>query len=509
MVIKPRKWQGEALMVLDDKIAQGGNTFVLVASGGAGKTKFAFMAFDRLVKHHGFTKVVALSPTWTVKRGFVTTAAEFGYQLNMSAKIQNGVFDGCSLTYGGVDSSNLAAWVNEKTLVILDEPHHLEESKDSAWFQGVNKQLGNAGFVMLMTGTPWRSSSKARIPYCEYVPMGEGWQLKPDYSYSYGAALKDNTVAAANFRLCTGSVRWKDKRGEIIRQIGGFELLEEDEGKALKALTEFGGEFFKGMLNDALKGLAEKREEDSTYKMLILCPNIKHAKQTHEYLHAMGVNAALAVGDDNKSHQEIERFRKDRRSVIVSVMQIAEGTDIPKFKVILFMSLYRTLLFFFQVMYRAARKTKPEKESFLMYVPDIPTYRAFINAIQEEILHYQKDEKEKPEREEQEGREFPESDFVVRESVWEGSQELNPFQDIEINENPTILVDVFETERAECANLAKKFAHMLEDDGLPIGERISDIHRQVNDHIGVPRQEDMTTEQLQQKKEILKSWIES
>ena len=99
------------------------------------------------------------------------------------------------------------------------------------------------------------------------------------------------------------------------------------------------------------------------------------------------MNAALAVGDDSGSHKIIEDFKTSRESVIVSVRQVSEGTDIVRVKVITFASDYRTFLFFSQVMYRGARKTIKAREEFHMFVPAIPTFMLHARMVEEEVTH--------------------------------------------------------------------------------------------------------------------------
>jgi len=519
-MIKLRRWQAEAVQhILDNLKIQ--DSFLIVAGGGSGKTMFACALMFELRKL-GYDRFIVVSPSYSVKRAFASTSVKFGIQLDItqSERMVKG-FQGLSMTYAALKHTEwLAQYVTDTTLVILDEPHHLELDEDSAWYRDTFKILGGAGTIVMMTGTPWRSGS-GRIPFCNYQQVGRNkYEIVPDYSYPYAAALRDNVVARARFKLCRGVARWEDKKGEHNITLGIDPITDDLEPKVLRALLRVGGEYYDGMLSESLAKLKEVRTFENNYALLILCLDVEHARETLKRLREkFGVNAALAVGDDSGSHKIIEDFKTSRESVIVSVRQVSEGTDIVRVKVITFASDYRTFLFFSQVMYRGARKTVKAREEFYMFVPAIPTFMLHARMVEEEVTHVitERLKAEKEEGGESVGVERLEGFFE-----WKGTEYLEAdnydtriYEDLG-EDNPPLLSDIRDGLRQKCNELVTKFAGKVKAaKGADMGEIIKTIHSQSNqlvaDSSKVKKisQEEMSEEELKFKIRILETWLKA
>lgn len=511
MSIKLRKWQAEAADYLIH-FHQEKQAHLFSASGGGGKTIFSCACMVEM-RRFGYARFIAISPSYSVKKGFADSAARFGIQLDCNGQSIKKGFHGLSLTYAALRNCGwLAKHVGSDTMVILDEPHHLEDDKDSAWYQDALRVIGGAGLIVMMTGTPWRSGGKGRIPFCTYDKISEReWEIKPDFTYSYSEALADNVVARVRFRLCKGVARWMDNDGDHEIRVGEDGLGSGQEGKALRALTTVGGDYYDGMLGDALAKLGEIRDGENNYAMLVVARDVEHARETVKRLREkFGINAALAVGDDTGSHKVIEEFRESRRQVIVSVLQISEGTDIPRVKIILYASSYMTYLFFCQVMFRGCRKTMRQRQEFYMFIPALPTFTMHVRLIEEEVTHVVKEVEEKVGLDEvSEGGAFPQTYFEAGDSEYLEAEahEIRSYE--EFTDAP--LTDRQEDLRRECAELAKQFAAKFSKtaDDTTITETMRAVHVQANEIVGVAKQEDMSVEQLASKARILKTWLGS
>lgn len=515
--IKLRRWQTEAVTL----IVQGYKTqksWLIVAGGGSGKTTFACAAMYELGKL-GFLNFVVVSPAYSVKKAFAETANKFGISLDYNPDETSRGFEGVSVTYAHLSHIGwLKNKVTNRTVVILDEPHHLQEDEKSKWYLSTLKVLGGAGIIIMMTGTPWRSKANSkRIPFCRYTEVGKNqFEIVHDYSYPYARALKDNVVAEARFKLCRGTAQYSDKGKAYNIDLARTNIAEKDEPKVLRAITQVGGDFYDGMLTDSLNELNKVRTPENNYALLILCNDIDHAELTHRRLRTkFGVNAALAVGDskDNESGNEnaskaIEDFKVSRCPVIVSVLMISEGTDIPRIKVICYASLYRTFLFFCQVMFRACRKTMLERERFTMIVPAIPTFTYFARMIHEEITHFVHIKDLKPKL--FLGREDSESSFDVKGSQYGEAEEYIPMTGYVESEAP-LMTDIRDGLRRDCSELVTQYSGMVmgkTKGKFRIEKILTQIHVQANELVGTNlKQSEMGVEELTRKKLILTTWV--
>src|SRR4051812_36122416 len=81
----------------------------------------------------------------------------------------------------------LLASLSNEAFVVLDEIHHAGD--DRSWGEGIAEAFRPAGRRLLLSGTPFRSDTRA-IPFIHY----DDEEAEPDFEYGYGDALRDNGV---------------------------------------------------------------------------------------------------------------------------------------------------------------------------------------------------------------------------------------------------------------------------------------------------------------------------
>lgn len=497
----------------------GSRVFFCVAGVGAGKTTFATTTARRLFDLRYYDKVFFVSPQRSVRMGFTDTAARFGMQLNHildsnQPEVVFDQFDGLSVTYAGLQSLDLIReYIDEDTLVVLDEPHHLSENRNkgtaSGWYRAAIRLFRNAGYIMLMTGTPYRTVEDEVIPFARYKSKGLLEILQADYYYSYGQAVRDGVVARCAFIPCYGAGMYTHKHIEY-----SFDLEDEDpnedEPKVLKTLLEPDTDYVAGVLNQAIRKLEAIRTPENNYGGLVVCKDKEHARQIAAYMHnTYGIAPALVLDDEGDGLKIIEAFKDDTRRWVVAVKMVSEGTDIPRLKVCAYLSNVRTMLFFVQVKGRIVRRTLPPHmdEVAYMFYPAIESMRRHIRMITKDLTD------KFTAREIRLGVAPPErnpAQFEILQATFSGEV------DFSIAEIPLEPVHVkaykIQSLRRDIADLAKVYAQMdSKRKGLSphrIGSHIANIHRYVNKQVGVEYQEDMSLEQLQFKCDILLNGIE-
>lgn len=514
-----RNWQQQALTLLIHDHLNGVNKqiYFIVAGVGSGKTTFSCVTTKRLFDLKFYSKAFFVSPQRSVRQGFVNTAAKFGMQLNyvMDSAYPEVIFDqfdGVAVTYAGLNSlSTFQDYIDEDTIIILDEPHHLAENKNrgttSGWYDSALKLFKQAGLIILMTGTPYRSDEDETIPFATYKQTGLMQVLQSDYYYSYGQAVRDGVVAECKFIPCYG-------RGMYIH--GGIEYAfdleamdpNEDEPKVLKTLLEPSTDFVAGMINQAVRKLEEIRTEENNYGGLIVAKDKHHARQIYDYMvSTYGLKPALVLNDEGDGLKIINQFQEESRKWIIAIKMVSEGTDIPRLKVCCYLSNVRTMLFFVQVKGRIVRKTIPGPEYAYLYYPAVQSFRNHIKQITKDVTDTFTAREIKagvaPERNP--------SYFEALEASFSGEVDFS-ICDIELE--PVVVKShrVLEL-RKNIAELARVYADLhirrKQLNRANIGTTIANIHRKINnDMIGVEHQEDMTLEELQQKCDILLSAIE-
>ncbi len=101
-----------------------------------------------------------------------------------------------------------------------------------------------------------------------------------------------------------------------------------------------------------------------------------------------GVTPAIALSDDPKASQVIERFGQSTDPWIVAVRMISEGVDIPRLRVGVFATTTTTAMFFRQAVGRIARWTAGMRsQRAYMYLPDDPRLRVHAASIAQQRRH--------------------------------------------------------------------------------------------------------------------------
>lgn len=320
-----RRWQTEALEAYFRHTAPD---FLAVVTPGAGKTRFALEIAKRRIMEG--CRLIVVVPTLGIKNQWISVAASEGIILG------NEWGHGHITTYQQCVNGEHWREISEDTFVIIDEIHHAAD--DKSWGDAVTERFGLARWRLHLTGTAFRSDD-CSISFLRY----EGGVLAPDYVYDYGPAVKDGVVRRLAFITQQGSVKYLKNEVEI----------EADVLKApLKVVCDPILSIARAMLIDADRMLARR----PTAKGLVLCRDGAHARAVLVALEEItnGPPVALALHNEGGT-KVIEEFRDDSRRWIVAVRQISEGVDIPRCDTVVYLTDYKTALFFRQGIARALR----------------------------------------------------------------------------------------------------------------------------------------------------------
>jgi hypothetical protein len=122
-----------------------------------------------------------------------------------------------------------------RLLFIFDEAHHCSIGEDddamNIWGDAMERCRSFAHAIVCMTGTPLRSDAK-RIPFVRYTPITasdgrSGYQVEPDYSFSYQKAV---TAGIARKIVCRSqdteiTYEAEDSDGEIVEHRSPVSLI--------------------------------------------------------------------------------------------------------------------------------------------------------------------------------------------------------------------------------------------------------------------------------------------
>ena len=386
-------WQKQFAIDLSNRFNNPqNNKFLLHACVGSGKTFASAYAISQILHNkNNFipndfefpnnsievqpvkdVKIFCIAPQGAVKQSFSTEFAKFGYNLihDTSKAFYQVNVNGFCLTYKGVENNyeslkeqiNICKHKGERTIVVLDEIHHLAEEKK--WGEAVKEAFGNADFILCLTGTPFRHDNKF-IPFSEYLPTGidKKISLRTDYSYSLANGIENKIICGISFRGI--NVKFEN---ELLESQNDF-VSDEDYQYAIYGDSPF----VKDTLLEANAKIEDIRNHCNMPNAggLIVANNITEAEKIYKFLVSLYGTEQVDIivskrsnndeEDDADTIRKIKDFKQSNKKWLVSVKMISEGINIPRLRVCVYLSSVKTRLFVEQVVGRIVRNRSDEK----------------------------------------------------------------------------------------------------------------------------------------------------
>lgn len=540
--VRLRRWQKRALDQLGEASAQEARDFLCVATPGAGKTTFALTAAARALAETAGRRLVVVAPTAHLKVQWAQAAERFGLVLEPSWPSSDplpGDAHGVVVTYQQVAAGpDLLARRVAGAYVVLDELHHAGDER--AWGDAVRTAFEPAGFRLALSGTPFRSDTRA-IPFVRYDADGVA---EPDFEYGYGDALRDGRVVRpVFFPRVGGFMEWVAPDGELMA--AGFDdpLDRARSAQRLRTALSLDGEWLPTVLGQAHEQLLLIRREQPDAAGLVIATDQDHARGIADLLgRRFGVRPVVATSDDPSASARIARFAASDEPWIVAVRMVSEGVDIPRLRVGVYATTTTTELFFRQAVGRFVRWTgaAPQEKAYL-FIPDDPRLRTFAHAIAEQRRHsLRRDRRDRPADEDEPaaldqlaGQEEQLSLFAALSAVATDGphpvasvfDEEVPEPPPEVDDDPELVVHVpppplpdgrrvaagaaAPNPRQLRAALRRHNAGLAAELARCTGLSHAEVNSRLNRLVGVRRIDEATVEQLEQRAEEARRWMRS
>jgi superfamily II DNA or RNA helicase len=435
--IKPRSWQVRfAENVLADFLA-GKRDFLCEAVPAGGKTFASLMIASMMIEQGIIEQVIVVAPTdylrdqWQRKAWDMGGISLKGFETDSRTGrlVINDDYCGVVTTYAqaaaNANADVLFSMGRQKpTLVIFDEVHHCGEEK--TWGIGIQQAFWERGgkdlfYRLSISGTPFRSDNE-KIPFVDYekkyVTKDDGtiqveWQSKPNFRYRYiDALMDDDVVREVTFRMEDGKFSWKSNVGEFsgkeFRDISfdgelDESLWNERYRTAVRPIKETTGDisdFVAEILSKANNELEKYRTEKLHPNAggLVLVESKEAAEFVGEWLTKLTGEKTAVVHDGISNARDLIEHFSEESSVpwIVSVRMVSEGVDIPRLRVAVYLSSYKTQLFFLQFIGRVTRwmrklpkfdnQGNPLGQPATVFIPSDPELVKYARELQDDVV---------------------------------------------------------------------------------------------------------------------------
>ncbi len=367
---------------------------LIVATPGAGKTRFATRVAHALLRDGGAGSVIVVVPREHLKAQVARAMMAAGVVLdhkfaNAHARLARDVH-GAVVTYQQVCAAprlyrDLCRGASGEggMAVLLDELHHAGD--DATWGKALRDAFDLAAHRVALSGTPFRSDGTA-IPFVRY---DRGLSVA-DFAYDYASALRDGVCRALVFALHGGEAEWVARDGTQMSASFDTALRERlHQSERLRTmLTQ--DEWIGDVLSRAHMRLMSVRAEGHRDAAgLVAAMNQDHARAIAALMERrLGVRPTIVVSDLADASDRISTFARSSDPWIVAVHMVSEGVDIPRLRVGVFASNVITELYFRQFCGRFVRTIDGlnDPEAYV-FVPDDARLRELARGITIDVRH--------------------------------------------------------------------------------------------------------------------------
>lgn len=401
-----REWQQDAMQVYTD---HRDKVFVLEAAPGAGKSLFAatVASYELNSKDSDIEHVICIAP-WvpilrSIRRSFNVYKLDardgFHYDTSKGALQRQPHVPVTIDTYSGFCKSLtidvLKRWMGDvcnpfRFMLVLDEVHHTK-THCGKWGPYLARIADMAEKVVVMSGTYFRNDSKP-ISFLEYQ------EDKPvtHFSISYTQCVMKRYTRQVSFRYHDPILTFfNNKRSkEVTLPLSRFPRTSEKlMSMAKNEVLDPTREHIAGMIKEAWIELQAMRKKWPDAACLVVCRAGKNESEEKSVFtvskrikQITGCDVETVVSDDATSRGRIDAFCDSKDPFICAVRMVSEGVDIPRVRMVLFLSFTDSEMLFRQIVGRAVRYIdgKEDDTAALVIMPKFPAMAEFADRFEGE-----------------------------------------------------------------------------------------------------------------------------
>jgi superfamily II DNA or RNA helicase len=340
----------------------GRSKVVLAAACGAGKTITSVAICEKLLKKDPTLRILVLTHGQVLLRSqFVADITEQQPDFTYTVVRSCGDLDVKAQVYVGLPHTIHRCKKHKFDVIIIDEAHHFYFRPDGM-VQNIIKN-SKPRFTLFLTGSPSKFIKQQYTLYAisllELYELGRVCSPVVELAQStYDYTLADyNSQRELKSRVQFSSKKTKETLDSLLAQVV----------RLLKSVARATPEARKVRLPNQWKNALRFLD-----KTMFVCRSQQQADLVRKYFEAAGVDVALSTSDCDKKSEEIERFKKAQKCMVLVVVNRGTlGFNMPELVNIVDMSGSLNIDVLFQMFARLVRRHPSEKgKLFLKVVPE-------------------------------------------------------------------------------------------------------------------------------------------
>lgn len=402
--VKLRDWQRDAVDRYVDSMQR---LFVLEAATGSGKTLFAATVAQHEINRDAVDHVICIAP-WTpiirsLKKSFGVYGLEcrdkFNYDSTRGIYQRRPHVPVTVDTYYGfckhLSVELIKRWTSDqhnpfRFMLILDEVHHTN-TVTGKWGPHIEAIADMATKVLVMSGTYFRTDNRP-ISFLEY----EQDRPKTHYQIGYMECVRQRYTRQVSFRYHDPLLDVYSKASDAVykRKLSRIPRSSGKMTNAAKAeVLDPSGQHASDMIKEAWSELQAMRRKWSDAACLVICRAGKDGAEERA-IHAIaqkikeitGASVESVTSDDAASRGRIEAFTNGSDPFLCAIRMVSEGVDIPRVRMVLFLSYTDSEMLFRQIVGRCVRYIdgKEDDTAALVIMPKFAVMSEFSERFEDE-----------------------------------------------------------------------------------------------------------------------------
>lgn len=401
-----RQWQKTAIDRFIE--CEDEKTFVLEAAPGAGKSRFAAFASQYALDQMGISHVVFIAP-WlpiltSVKKNFQPLSLEvrdkFHYDKKRGVLQRMPLVDITLDTYAGFCNQTtvdvIEAWQKSdgfNFMLILDELHHTN-TVSGKWGPYVERVAAMASKLVVMSGTYFRSDNRP-IAFLEY----ENEKPKTQFSIGFTECVRERYTRQVSFRFHDPKIeilRTEDKKTTWRNLSKIPQSSAKMQSVAKREVLSTSCQHIDKLIEDAWIELVAIRRKWPDAACLVVCRSGSHGEEERA-IHAVeariktltGQRPEVVTSDDSTSRGRLDSFANSSEPFLCAIRMVSEGVDIPRIRMVLFLSYTDSEMLFRQIVGRCCRYIdgKEDDTAALVILPKFRVMADFAERFELESKH--------------------------------------------------------------------------------------------------------------------------